>query len=158
MGSMDTIVGQGDQLGKEAIEGANESSIISEDFSEVREGTDAAAGFDIDDDLKSAVEAAKEAARGEAQSDLQESRNSLDAKSGEMDQVKEDINAKITDNESAISSVEGISSSYGADKISSFIDSANQNSDMGREGIESMDSMLAKASAKLDDIENSIRD
>ena len=155
--SMDSFVERGrsdveDQLKK----GLEDIEQIGEEYEGVKDQLQDIPGG-LDDDLLAMIEDAKEEGKAEALQDIESANNAIiDAAKSAADDIKGDVQSKISDNNTAMGKLDGISSKYGKDSISDAKSAISDNTEKGEELMRMLDDLIKDADQNVESVKRGL--
>ena len=157
MATMETLRGQGQRdVIKTSDEGIKEAGDIGQEIEGVKNQlSDMPSG--LDPELVQAIEGAKESAREEARRDVEQvMQGKIEESQRNAENIKQEINGKIADNNSAANKLSGIASKYGASEIAGAKQAIDQNTKTGEDINNELQQAVDNAKRQVEGIKNSI--
>ena len=157
MANMDTYIAKGQTDVQDKLNKAmTDVQKMGDDFEETKEGLSNMPGG-LDSDLLAMIESAKDQGKAEAEADIEGVKSSMvaDAKSS-ADSIKSDVTQKISDNATAKSKMEGISSKYGKSAMDRAATALDQNTAKGNDLMQMLDNAMNDATSMIDNIKGSL--
>lgn len=157
MANMDSLIAKGRSDVQDTLKKATQDvQKMGDDFQETKDGLSGMPGG-LDDDIAALIEAARDQGKAEAEADIEGIKASAvaDAKSS-ADSIKSDVNQKISDNATAKSKMEGISSKYGKSAMDRAATAIDQNTAKGNDLMQMLDDALRDANQAIDGIKGGL--